>query len=308
MPCATQPISFAADLVAAYEALAAPIAGRVIGSISGDLPNLADAAGNMLAGELIADAQLAAISAAPFGGAVVAFMNPGGVRSPGFTHRSSNAGEGDGIVTYGEAFTVQPFGNSLVTVTLTSKQLKDVLEQQFAGCLGQTTTRILIPSRGLKYTWNSAMTCGNRITGLRLVDDEGAVIEQILDASGVLSGPQKSYRVTINSFLATGGDGFTTFAAGTDPLGGALDIDALARFLVAYKPPLSPYDPASAALLRPRVARINSIALHSGRVFLAAGDARIVALDARTGKVAWKRAGRRLQRRLQLGVPSENGI
>ena len=51
------------------------------------------------------------------------------------------AGEGAGNVTYGEAFTIQPFGNSLVTLTLTAQQLKDVLEQQFAGCRGAGSTR-----------------------------------------------------------------------------------------------------------------------------------------------------------------------
>jgi 5'-nucleotidase len=110
------------DLVAGYSRLVSPIANQVIGSITTALPNTADAAGNMPAGELIADSQLAATAPSTFGNAVIAFMNPGGVRNPGFTFPSSVAGEGDGNVTYGEAFTVQPFGNSLVTLTLSAQQ------------------------------------------------------------------------------------------------------------------------------------------------------------------------------------------
>ncbi len=99
----------------------------------------------MPAGSLIADSQLAATKPAQFGDAVVAFMNGGGVRNPGFTFPSSTANEGDGNITYAEAFTVQPFGNSLVTMSLTAKDIKDFLEEQFAGCLGQSTTATRLP-------------------------------------------------------------------------------------------------------------------------------------------------------------------
>ena len=125
-------------IVNGYNALVSPIAGQVIGSITAELSaGAADAACNMPAGDLIADAQLAATAPNGFGNAVIAFMNRGGVRNPGFTFASSPVGEGNGNVTYGEAFTVQPFGNSLVTMTLTAQDLKNVLEQQFAGCRGQ---------------------------------------------------------------------------------------------------------------------------------------------------------------------------
>ena len=79
---------------------------------------------------MIADAQLDATAPGGFGEAVVAFMNPGGIRAD-LTYPSSPAGEGDGNVTYGEVFTVQPFGNSLVTMTLTGAQIDALLEQQF---------------------------------------------------------------------------------------------------------------------------------------------------------------------------------
>ncbi|MFM2053264.1 MAG: Endonuclease YhcR, partial [Pseudomonadota bacterium] len=152
---AVTPDAAVAAIVGKYAERVSPIANQVIGAIRADLSNAAaDAACNMPAGELIADAQLAATAPSGYGEAVIAFMNRGGVRSPGFTFASSAAGEGNGNVTYGEAFTVQPFGNSLVTMTLTAQDLKHVLEQQFAGCRGQAAaaTRVMIPSKGFRYT------------------------------------------------------------------------------------------------------------------------------------------------------------
>ncbi len=245
------------QLVSAYNGLVAPIANQVIGSITTALPNVADAAGNMPAGELIADSQLAATAPVGFGEAVIAFMNPGGVRNPGFTFPSSPAGEGDGNVTYGEAFTVQPFGNSLVTLTLTAQQIKDTLEQQFVGCRGQGTQRILIPSAGFKYTWNSAAACDARISNVRLVDANGTLVTQFVDAAGVVIEPTRSFRVTVNNFLATGGDGFTTLVGGTSALGGAQDIDALTAYLANFKlPATAAYDPTATALQKPRITRL----------------------------------------------------
>jgi 5'-nucleotidase len=246
-----------ASIVSAYGQLVSPIANQVIGRITTALPNTADAAGNMPAGELIADAQKAATSAPDLGGARIAFMNPGGVRNPGFTFASSTAGEGDGNITYGEAFTVQPFGNSLVTLTLTAAQLKNLLEQQFAGCRGQTTTRILIPSAGVRYTWDAAQGCDARVRDLRLVDVQGNVLEAIVDAAGNVLAPTTTYRVTVNSFLAGGGDGFTTLTTATQPLGGAQDIDALVDFMSATTSPQPAYDPTAPQWIKPRIVRVN---------------------------------------------------
>ncbi|MFY9459334.1 MAG: bifunctional metallophosphatase/5'-nucleotidase [Aquabacterium commune] len=252
------PIAAVTSLVTGYDALVSPLANSVIGKITTDLPNSADTsgngAGNMPAGELIADAQLAATSAPDFGGAVIALMNPGGVRAPGFTFASSAAGEGNGNVTYGEAFTAQPFGNTLVTVTLSAQQLKNALEQQFVGCRGQGTQRILVPSAGFKYTYVATNACDSRIQNMRLVDvNSGAVIEQIVDASGAVVDAAKTYRVTINNFLQTGGDGFTTFIGGTSPVGGAQDIDALTAYLADYL--VTPYSPTAATLQKPRITK-----------------------------------------------------
>jgi 5'-nucleotidase len=235
-----------AAVVNGYKGLVSPIANSVIGSITADLPNTrVDAACNMPAGNLIADAMLAATAPATFGQAQIALMNGGGVRNPGLTFASSAAGEGNGNVTYGEAFTTQPFGNSLVTMTLTAQNIKDVLEEQFAGCKGQsaTATRVMLPSAGLKYTWDGAQACNARISNVTL--RSGGTVETLVDASGAVPNPTKTYRVTMNNFMADGGDGYSTFVKGTSRLGGAQDIDALVAYMALFKAPAAPYAPNS---------------------------------------------------------------
>jgi 5'-nucleotidase len=74
-----------------------------------------------------------------------------------------------------------------------------------------------------------------------------------LVVNGVVVNPTQTYRVTINNFMATGGDGFAVFTAGTNALGGAQDLDALIAYLAAYKAPNPPYDPAAFA---PRITRL----------------------------------------------------
>jgi 5'-nucleotidase len=255
-------------IVSGYGALVSPLANQVIGAVSTTLPNAAsDVACNMPAGSLIADAQLAATSPASFGGAQIAFMNRGGVRSPGFNFTQS-VGEGDGNITYGEAFTVQPFGNSLVTMTMTAQDLKNVLEEQFAGCRGQsaTATRIMIPSAGFRYQWDGSKACDARISDLILTSGAGNSRETLVSASGTVLNPTKTYRVTVNSFMATGGDGYSSFLNGKDSLGGAQDIDALVAFLSGYKLPRAPYalgaNPVDSS--GPRINRIGGTACPTG--------------------------------------------
>lgn len=233
-------------IVDGYRNLAARLAGRVIGTIASDLPNTrVDAACNMPAGQLIADAMLAATAAPEAGGAQVALMNGGGVRSPGFGFRSSAAGEGDGNVTFGEAFTVQPFGNDLVTLTLTATDLRKVLEEQFAGCGGQPAgnTRLMLASAGFRSTWDGARACGERIRALTLRHE--TIVED-----GKLLDPSRRYRVTVNNYMAEGGDGYATFRNGTDRRVGTRDVDALADYLARFKPPAAAYRPEDAQRLR----------------------------------------------------------
>ena len=107
---------------------------------------------------------------------------------------------------------------------MTGAQIQSVLEQQFVGCGGQTTQRILQISNGLTYTINAtASDCADKVTNLQL---GGNPIE-----AGT------NYRVTMNSFLADGGDGFTVFRSGTDQLGRALDLDAVEQYFTGLGSP-----------------------------------------------------------------------
>lgn len=249
------PVASVKAIVERYGELVAPVANQVVGSIARDVGNARDAACGMPAGELVADAQLHATRAPAFGGARVAFMNPGGVRNPGFVHGRASGGEAPGELTYGEVFTVQPFGNSLVTMTLSSAQIKDLLEQQFSGCMGQTTTRLLLPSAGFTYAWNGDAPACKRIASAEIAGAGG--MEPII-ANGVPVDPGKTFRVTVNNFLAAGGDGFTTLIGGTGLLGGAQDIDALIAYLSAFKGPNAAYDPGSPGLAKPRIRRTDA--------------------------------------------------
>jgi 5'-nucleotidase len=248
------------NVVDGYNVLVSPLAAQVIGSITAALPNTANTAGEMPAGSLIADAQLQATQPAPVGGAVAAFMNPGGVRNPGFAPAGAVYPYN---VTYGDAFTAQPFGNSLVTLTLTAQQIKNLLEQQFVGCLGQATQRILQISNGLKYTYSASAAACSKVTDITLTPTDVTVVPPVVTGApepivsgGVVLNPSRSYRVTVNNFLATGGDGFTVFLGGLSPLGGAQDIDALVAYLSGYKAPNAAYDQTQPVLNVPRITRL----------------------------------------------------
>jgi 5'-nucleotidase len=208
-------------LIDKYDELSAPLANMVIGSITTDIPEIYNAAGEAAIGDVIADAQLAATSDSATGGAVVAFMNPGGIRTDaGFVFASSPVGEGDGNVTYGEAFAVQPFGNSLVTMSLTGAQIEALLEQQFR----TTGNTILQVSEGFAYSWSASGAVGDKVDPASIMIG-GAPID--LTAT---------YRVTVNSFLADGGDGFSVLVGGTDRLGGDIDLDAMVEYFAANSP------------------------------------------------------------------------
>lgn len=206
-------------LVEKYRTQVAPLANRVVGSVSADITRSANPAGESALGDVIADAQLAASSDPALGGSVAAFMNPGGIR--GDLLATSQAGtEAVGEVTYGELFTVQPFNNVLTVLSCTGTQIDALLEQQFRA----TGSTILQVSDGFAYTWSAGAPLGSRV-------DVGAIT---LDGTPLVA--DQSYRITTNNFLATGGDGFTVFTGCTDALGGEIDLDALVTYFEDTSP------------------------------------------------------------------------
>ncbi|SMB79671.1 bifunctional metallophosphatase/5'-nucleotidase [Deinococcus hopiensis] len=200
-------------LVQKAKTLTDPVAAQTIATLGAEqITRATNPAGESALGDVIADSQLAATRTPEKGGAVIAFMNPGGIRAD----LPVNVPNPDQKVSYGDAFTVQPFGNILTVITLTGAQVKAVLEQQFDNpSAGQN--RILQVSEGLSYTWDNAKPKGEKVSNLTL--------------NGQPLDPSASYRVTVNNFLADGGDGFTVFAQGTDRLGGDIDIDAFSSYL-----------------------------------------------------------------------------
>ncbi len=203
-------------LLAPYRTIAVPIANRVIGSITADIKrNSLDSTAESALGDVIADAQLEATVPAAAGGAVVAMTNPGGIRTDLLFNQISGS-ELPGQVTYGEAFAVQPFSNTLVTMSLTGDQLKAVLEQQ------ATAAKTLQISASLTYTWTKSASVESKVSNLKI--------------NGVAVDPNATYRVTVNNFLAAGGDGFTRLTAGTNLFTGGVDLDAFVNYITANSP------------------------------------------------------------------------
>jgi 5'-nucleotidase len=204
-------------LLESYDKFAAPIANRPAGSITATLSRVPNDTGESALGDIIADAQLAATRSDTSGKAVIAFTNPGGVRT-------DIAKKPDGTVSYADVFASQPFRNQLVTLTLTGAQIKDMLEQQW---LDPKRPRILQVSKGFNYTWD-----GTRPYGDHVMADRMSLNGQRID-------PAQHYRVTVNNYLAVGGDGFTVLKDGAAAQFGAYDADALDTYFKANSP-LSP--------------------------------------------------------------------
>jgi 5'-nucleotidase len=204
------------EIINKYNALSGPIANRVVGSQSADMTKTNNAAGESALGDVIADAQLASTSPTDFGGAVVAFMNPGGIRADLPCSQPCTA-TSPAPVTYNQLFTVQPFNNVMTVKTMTGDMIYRLLEQQFTGANG-----ILQVSNGFEYSWSPTAT--------------PHVVPDSVKINGVPVNKTATYRVAMNNFLASGGDGFTVFNEGTDPLGGEIDLDALVNYFMHNSP------------------------------------------------------------------------
>ncbi|MFE3633226.1 bifunctional metallophosphatase/5'-nucleotidase [Streptomyces sp. NPDC059168] len=214
-------------LISRWNTLAAPIGNRPIGYISGDVDNTGT---ESPMGDLIADAQLAhGKELDP--NTSLALMNPGGVRA-GLTY-AAKGDEGDGVVTYAEGFTVQPFSNTVNLQDFTGAQLVQVLKEQVSGP-NAAVPKILQPSAGLTYTLDLTRSGADR------------VVTDSIRLNGAAIDPAATYRVATNSFLAGGGDGFPTLGQGTNDLVGSDDLAALATYLTANSSATDPIAPPKA--------------------------------------------------------------
>jgi 5'-nucleotidase len=193
-------------------ALTAPLVNQAVASFAGTLDRTQNAAGESTLGDLIADAQRAAM------GTDFAFMNPGGIRNDLlFAPNASNPADAAGLALWGELFSIQPFGNVLVKLDMTGQQIYDLLNQQFA------VSRFLQIS-GLTYTWDNSLPAANRVVEVR--------------KAGVPIDRSASYTVTANNFIAGGGDGFSVFTTGTGSVVGPIDLDALIDYAKAASQPI----------------------------------------------------------------------
>jgi 5'-nucleotidase len=205
-------------LIDAYDKVARPIAERRAGEITETLSRTPNASGESALGDVVADAQLAATSDAATGGAVIALTNPGGIRTD-LIRRP------DGSVTYADVFASQPFRNQLVTLTLTGAQLKAMLEQQWAD---PARPSVLQVSKGFTYAFDASKAAGARIDA------------SSLKLNGTAIDPALSYRITVNNYLALGGDGFTALKDGTALQFGKYDDEALFAYVKVSSPVAPP--------------------------------------------------------------------
>lgn len=207
-----------AALVASAAKIVAPLVNRIIGETTTDILRLENSAGESALGNLIADAQRVAMNTD------IAFMNPGGIRADIMA----------GSVSWGALFTVQPFANDLVKMTLTGEQVLRLLHQQWSN---PTRTRIMKTS-GIQYIWDASQPAANRIIGNSVM-----VNGQPIDLLA-------SYSITVNSFMAAGGDDFTVLTEGTNRVIGPVDLDALVTHIGTLPQPFT-------AVVENRIQRVN---------------------------------------------------
>jgi 2',3'-cyclic-nucleotide 2'-phosphodiesterase (5'-nucleotidase family) len=204
------------SMIEQYEAKVAPLVNEVVGQAAIEITRTQNEAGESALGNLIADAQRAEMNAQ------IAFMNPGGIRN------DLNAGE----ITWGELYSIQPFGNQLMKMTMTGKDIRDLLNQQWQ--VGKTR---MLQISGMKYTWDNSKPIGEKIQSMTLENGEPIVDTQ-------------TYTVVANAFIATGGDGFSAFLKATNREVGPVDLDALVNYIKKANEPIH-------ATIEGRIQKIN---------------------------------------------------
>jgi 2',3'-cyclic-nucleotide 2'-phosphodiesterase / 3'-nucleotidase / 5'-nucleotidase len=184
-----------------------PIVSKVVGSTSAAITNVQNASGESALGNLIADG-MRAVTGTDFG-----FMNAGGIRNP----------LPAGTITWGDLFKVQPFGNDLVTMTVTGDQIRTLLNQQFQA---PPSYNKIMSISGLHYTWTDSQPYGSKV--LDIYTEDGSLID-----------PKAEYTITVNNFMADGGDGFAVLKSGKDRVTNMVDLDGFVQYFKSLPQPVS---------------------------------------------------------------------
>lgn len=236
-------------IVAAAKAEADVLGAEVLGTMEGPFSRakLANGTtenrgGESTLGNQVAEVQRWATRAPESGSAQIAFMNPGGLREDMLGTVNGDVRD----LTYKQAAVVQPFANTLVNMDLTGAQIETVLEQQW-----QRTSAGEVPSRpflrlgvskGFSYTYvekpvtvNGTATFEGEVTGMWL---DGVPVDEA-----------QTYSVTVNSFLASGGDNFFELANGTSRADtGKVDLEAMVDYMAQYRDTPLPVDHSQRAV------------------------------------------------------------
>ncbi len=205
-----------------YRPLAAKVGNRPVGSIAASIRRTENEAGESALGDVVADSMREAAGDPENGGAVVALMNPGGLRADLTRAPANGSGEAD-AVTYADAFNVLPFGNVVIVKTLSGNALRRLLEQQFDNPRpGQNT--MLQVSNGFEYSYSPSRPRGHRVDRASITIN-GRYVE-----------PAGRYRVAMPDFLWSGGDGLAVAKEGSNPTPGNRDVDVFADYIGKHSP------------------------------------------------------------------------
>ncbi|QDQ29394.1 bifunctional metallophosphatase/5'-nucleotidase [Chitinimonas arctica] len=199
------------DLIAKYAALTQPLEERIIGKLPAAMSREATPGGNTALGRMVANAQLAAMRDARYGAAEIGLVNLGGLRA-------DLRPDAQGQVRYGQLFTVQPFNNNLITLSLTGEELLSLLEQQF-------------DAKGEMYAWQFSSNVAYRWSAKRPAGKRVDVASLRID--GAAWDAKRLYRIAVPTFLADGGDGAKMLTHGRDRHVGPIDLDSLADYIAS---------------------------------------------------------------------------
>ena len=197
------------ELIARYARFADPLRLRVIGRMAASASRNADRSGEHRMGNLVADAQQQAT------GADAAFVNPGELRT----------GLAAGDVSFGRAYAAQPFGSSLVVLTLTGGQVMELLRQQWCD---RDQRRVLQPSGSVTYTWSATVAAAARADSRAR---RRRIRSPTCGSRARRCSPAGRYRVTVSSLLAGGFNRFRALAGATERGDGPGDTAALEAYL-----------------------------------------------------------------------------